>query len=197
MYKYLLLFIFLISVMLCNTFSQTGLNLKENSVNHHFQVLNSHSLKHSSSASLPNAVYIIGIAAILINPMLVLEDKKIFFGLTKEVSIWKYPYGRLAFEYSFIFRPENKNHFRFSYNYDIVLGSGDFIGFLATPGAGYFTDTKNHGWFLQGAFTVLLPIPDIGLLPYLRYRHTFISDKQPGKTDIDDISLGVGICLYF
>jgi hypothetical protein len=197
MNKYILLHVFTLSILFCNIFSQTELRLKENNTNNHFQGLNSYSLKNSSGASLPNAVIFIGIAAILINPMLVIEDKKVYFGLTKEISFWKYPYGRLAFEYSFIFRTENKNHFRFSYNYDIVVGAGDFIGFLATPGAGYFTDTKNHGWFLQGAFTVLLPVPDIGLLPYLRYRHTFVADKQPGKTDIDDISLGVGICLYF
>ncbi|MBZ0202004.1 MAG: hypothetical protein K8I03_03200 [Ignavibacteria bacterium] len=135
-------------------------------------------------------------AMAIINPMLVIEDKKVFFGLTKEISIGKFPYGRVAFEYSYIFRSYNTSHFRFSYNYDIILQAGDFAAFIATPGAGYFTDTKNKGWFLHGSFGVILPLGNfVGFSPYFRYRNTFIKDKT--KSDINDVSLGVSLMIYY
>ncbi len=133
---------------------------------------------------------------VIINPMLVIEDKKVFIGLTKEISIGIIPYGRVAFEYSYIFRNYNKNHLRFSYNYDIILSASDFVAFIATPGAGYFTDTKNNGWFLHGSIGALMgPGEPFVFIPYFRYRHTFISQKI--SSDINDISLGVGISFYY
>lgn len=144
------------------------------------------------TADMPVSWYI----PVIINPMLVIEDKKVFFGLTKEISVGKFPYGRLAFEYSYIFRSYNQNHLRLSYNYDIILAAGDFVGFIATPGAGYFTDTKNQGWFVHGSVGAILgPGEPLVFMPYLRYRHTFITEKT--KSDINDISLGVGISFYY
>ncbi|MCC6865677.1 MAG: hypothetical protein IT280_05895, partial [Ignavibacteria bacterium] len=117
-------------------------------------------------------------------------------GLTKEISIGIIPYGRVAFEYSYIFRNYNKNHLRFSYNYDIILSASDFVAFIATPGAGNFTDTKNNGWFLHGSIGALMgPGEPFVFIPYFRYRHTFISQKI--SSDINDISLGVGISFYY
>lgn len=142
----------------------------------------------------PVHIYALGLLA-LISPMAVFEDKKVFFALTKEISIGKFPYGRLAFEYSYVFRNYNKSHFRFSYNYDIVLEAGDFIAILATPGAGYFTDTNNKGWFIHGAAGIVLGGEPISFYPYLRYRHTFIHDKL--KSDINDISLGCSLIFFF
>lgn len=142
----------------------------------------------------PVHIYALGLLA-LISPMAVFEDKKVFFALTKEISIGKFPYGRLAFEYSYVFRNYNKSHFRISYNYDIVLEAGDFIAILATPGAGYFTDTKNKGWFIHGAAGIVLGGEPISFYPYLRYRHTFIHDKL--KSDINDISLGCSLIFFF
>lgn len=148
--------------------------------------------KLSSKSGPPTYFYI----AAIINPMLVIEDKKVFFGLTKEVSFGKFPYGRIAFEYSYIFRSYNTSHIRVSYNYDFVLEAGNFVGFIATQGAGYFTDTKNNGWFLQGSVGAIMATSDnFGISPYLRYRHTFIKDKT--KSDINDISLGVGFMFYY
>lgn len=145
-----------------------------------------------SKAGVPLSFYI----AAIINPMLVIEDKKAFFGLTKEVSIGKFPYGRLAFEYSYIFRSYITSHLRLSYNYDIILEAGNFVGFVVTPGAGYFTDTKNNGWFIHGSFGAILPTGNyFAFNPYLRYRHTFIKDKS--KSNINDISLGVGLMFYY
>lgn len=142
----------------------------------------------------PVHIYALGLLA-LISPMAVFEDKKVFFALTKEISIGKFPYGRLAFEYSYVFRNYNKSHFRFSYNYDIVLEAGDFMAVVATPGAGYFTDTKNKGWFLHGSAGVVIGGEPVSFSPYLRYRHTFILDKL--KSDINDISLGCSFIFFF
>jgi hypothetical protein len=143
---------------------------------------------------VPTHIFALGLLA-LISPMAVFEDKKVFFALTKEVSIGKFPYGRLAFEYSYVFRSYNKSHFRFSYNYDIILEAGDFFALIATPGAGYFTDTKNKGWFLHGSAGVVIGGEPISFSPYLRYRHTFIHDKL--KSDINDVSLGCALIFFF
>lgn len=149
---------------------------------------------HFKKADMPIALYLVGIAS-LISPVIVFEDKKVFFALTKEISIGKFPYGRLSFEYSYVFRDSNTSHLRFSYNYDIILFAGDFIGAIASPGAGYFTDTKNNGWFLHASAGPFFGISEYFVLhPYFRYRHTFIKDEN--KTDIDDISLGAAFILY-
>ncbi|MEO8514265.1 MAG: hypothetical protein ABI543_11935 [Ignavibacteria bacterium] len=148
--------------------------------------------KLSSKADAPTYFYL----AAIINPMLVIEDKKVFFGLTKEISFGKFPYGRIAFEYSYIFRSYNTSHLRLSYNFDFVFDGGDFVVFIATPGAGYFTDTKNEGWFLHASVGAIMATSDhFGISPYLRYRHTFIKDKL--KSDINDISLGVSFMFYY
>lgn len=143
---------------------------------------------------LPTHIFALGILA-FISPTVVFEDKKTFFALTKEVSVGKFRFGRLAFEYSYVFRSYNTSHLRFSYNYDIILTAGDFIAIVATPGAGYFTDTKNKGWFVHGSTGVFLAFAEPWVFhPYLRYRHTFIKEKT--KTDINDISLGMSFILY-
>lgn len=143
------------------------------------------------------AIPIMFYTLLFINPMLVIEDKKVYFGLTKEISFGYYPYGRMAFEYSFIARNNNSSHLRTSYNYDFILEAGDFAAFVLTPGAGYFTDTKNKGWFAQTSFGLFLPVFFSAVNPYIKYRHTFVMNKPTGKTDIDDISLGMGFLFYF
>jgi hypothetical protein len=146
-------------------------------------------------SDLPTYLFVLGIAAI-ISPMAVFEDKKVFFALTKEISFGKFPYGRVSIEYSYVFRSYNTSHLRFSYNYDFVLFAADFLGAIASPGAGYFTDAKNSGWFLQGSAGVLFAKSDqLAIHPYIKYRHTFIKDKL--KSDIDDVSLGMAFIFYF
>ncbi len=188
-------------IFICtNINSQIILKLKEEktpvqlnkSLNMYKPHLRAKEMKTTGGSALPYIFY----TMLFINPMLVIEDKKAYFGLTKEVSVGYYPYGRLAFEYSYIFRSKNTSHLRFSYNFDFILEAGDFAAFILTPGAGYFTDTHNKGWFAQGSFGLILPAFFSAVNPYIRYRHTFIKDKQPGKTDIDDISLGMGFMLY-
>lgn len=127
-----------------------------------------------------------------INPIIVFEDKKVFWGLTKEISKSFFPFGRLSLEYSFLFRTFNKNHFRISYNYDHVFDNrSDWVIFVVSPGAGYFTDTKNNGAFIQGSGGLFFPTPVFMGHLYLKYRFTKIFDEN--KSDIHDISLGLGL----
>ena len=191
MIKNIFAVIIIFALFSSSTFSQVDpLHLK--SEGHGIVKMNSLPFKLTKKADAPTYFYL----AAIINPMLVIEDKKVFFGLTKEVSFGKFPYGRIAFEYSYIFRSYNTSHLRFSYNYDIVLEAGDFAAFIATPGAGYFTDTKNNGWFLHGSVGVILPLSNfVGISPYFRYRHTFIKYKT--KSDINYISLVVSFILYY
>ncbi len=140
----------------------------------------------------PTGMFVGLIFMTFINPVIVFEDKKIFWGLTKEISKSFYPYGRISFEYSFLFRTFNKNHFRFSYNYDLILDNGsDWVIFAVSPGAGYFTDTEKNGAFVQGASGVYFPTPVFMGYLYLKYRFTKIFDAN--KSDIHDISLGLGL----
>lgn len=137
-------------------------------------------------------------AAILFpfNPIFIFEDKKFYVGLTKEVSIGKLAYGRIAFEYSLIFRETRVNHFRVSYNYDFPVETGDFAAFLFSAGGGYFTDFDKNGYFPQASFSVLLPVTEVAATSvYLKVRQTIMSDKS--KPDIFDISLGLATVIYF
>jgi hypothetical protein len=110
----------------------------------------------TKKADLPTPLLLLGIV-LFINPMVVFEDKKVFFGLTKEISVGVYQYGRIAFEYSYIFRSYNTSHLRVSYIYDAVFETDYFVPADINAGVGYFTDTKNKGWFLQGSAGVLVP----------------------------------------
>lgn len=189
--KIILIFIAAISFLSCLPANSQVSSLKLKEPDYRNSILKTPSVSYKK-ADIPATWYI----AAIVNPMLVIEDKKVFFGLTKEISAGVFPYGRLALEYSYIFRSYNTSHFRFSYNYDVILEAGDFVGIIATPGGGYFTDTKNEGWFLQGSVGALLgPGEPLMFNPYLKYRHTFI--KDPAKSNINDISLGVGFAFFF
>jgi hypothetical protein len=150
--------------------------------------------KKTDSSPILFGVYVLT----LINPMLVIEDKTAFFGLTKEISLGLQSAvraGRISFEYTYVFRNYNRNHLRFSYNYDLILESSPYVSIILTPGAGYFTDTKNKGWFLHASGGIFfVPLENVALYPYLRCRHTFIPDKN--KSDINDISLGMAFLIY-
>ena len=194
MIKYCLLAVMVIFGPEGNVFSQYKLKLENEKENIKLNEIKKTSTEPVSKTK--SALPLIYYSALLINPMLVIEDKKAYFGLTKEVSFGYFPFGRLAFEYSYIVRDLNNSHLRLSYNYDIILEASDFAAFMVTPGAGYFTDTENKGWFTHASFGLLLPIGFIVTSPYIRYRHTFLQNKSAGKTDIDDLSLGMGFIFY-
>lgn len=148
-------------------------------------------VNYYKKTDLPTDLLLVGIVAVLVNPILVFEDKKIFWGLTKEISFAFYPYGRLNFEYSFLFRTFNKNHFRLSYNYDFIEHSrNDWIMFRTSAGAGYFSDTKNSGAFAQASVGYFTIGPFFVFDFYLKYRFTYTFHKD--KSNIHDVSLGCG-----
>lgn len=171
-------------------FNNPGLKLKDSHNNSSVDQAENFRLYKKTDA--PTGMFAGLILMTFINPILVFEDKKIFWGLTKEISKSFYPYGRLSFEYSFLFRTFNKNHFRFSYNYDHVFESrSDWVIFAVSPGAGYFTDTENNGAFIQGSGGLFFPTPIFMGHLYLKYRFTKIFEEN--KSDIHDISLGLGL----
>lgn len=137
-----------------------------------------------------------------LNPMLVYENKKIDFGLTKEVSV-VFPFirtpgfgtiARLGLEYSYVFRSDRNNHLRSFFNVDIPVDAGDFVAFTTSMGGGVFTDTKKSGIFPQASFNMFVPFGEgLGINPYIKLRHTFMLDKT--QSDITDFSLGIGLLI--
>lgn len=141
----------------------------------------------------------IGIGAILylINPIILYEDKKIFMGLTKELSVGYGKLGehRFAFEYSFVFTGHISNHFRLSYKYDLLLkekiepshmlqGTG-----VLSLGGGCFTNLSKQGAFPEVTFGYSLRNHKLLIYPHMKIRHTFMFRKI--DSDITDISFGL------
>lgn len=193
-------FLLLLSFILCNSANaQIRLKLNAPKAGSEFTNLNKIYLLDKSSASGMPGIIIGAIIFAVINPELVIENKKVYFGLTKELSVGKYPYGRLAFEYSYIFRDYSRNHFRFSYNYDFVIQTkGDFFAPLVSTGVGYFTDTEHKGIFVQGSAGIILPLPTRffdGVYAYFKARHTFVKGTE--NSNITDFSLGMSILIYY
>jgi hypothetical protein len=139
----------------------------------------------------------------VINPVLMYENKKINFGLTKEVSIG-FPFlnskyfgtiGKLGLEYSYIFREERNYHLRCSFSSEIPIQSSDYAAVTLGFGGGYFTDFKKKGIFPQVSLSMIIPIDEqIAAYPYIKLRHTFMLDKT--QTDNTDISIGVGFMFF-
>lgn len=129
-----------------------------------------------------------------VNPVLLIENEKFYVGITKEISLGAYPYGRVAAEYSLIFRDTRLNHLRFSYNYDFALEARDLGAVLLSVGGGYFTDFSKEGYFPQVSFGLLFPVfENVAANPYLKLRHTFMTDAN--ESDISDLSLGFGLYI--
>lgn len=156
------------------------------------------SLSHQKKSSAAESIsfYKFMIMVFPLNPEFLIENKKFYAGITKEVSLGFFPYGRLSSEYSLIFRETRVNHLRFSYNYDFAIEAGDFAAFVITAGGGYFTDFNKEGYFPQLSFALLFPLTDnIATNPYIKFRHTFITDKD--ESDISDLSFGFGLYISF
>ncbi len=130
-----------------------------------------------------------------INPIFMLEGKRFYAGITKEFSIGIVNYGRVAAEYSLIFRETKLNQLRFSYNYDFPL-EVDIAAILLTFGAGFFTDFYKQGYFPQASFSLLIALDNnIGVNTYVKVRNTFMTESD--ESDIFDISLGLATIFYF
>lgn len=131
-----------------------------------------------------------------LNPILLIENKKFYAGITKEISAGIFPYGRIACEYSLIFRETHLNQLRFSYNYDFPIETGDFAAVMITAGGGYFTDFSKEGFFPQMSLNALIAADDhIGIDPYVKFRYTVMTDSN--ESNIFDLSFGLASIIYF
>lgn len=134
----------------------------------------------------------------LVNPELVIENKKVYFGLTREISIGfgKEHMLRASLEYSYIFRHALKSHFRYSLKYDIQstpLGEqwNDFYGVI-NAGAGFFQDLQGNGIFPELSLGLRFggkPGKPFLYFYLLKVRHTFMFSKV--KPDNTDFSIGL------
>lgn len=152
--------------------------------------------ENSAPSFLP-VTTVFAAAVYLINPIILLENKKLYAGITKEFSVGFGKLGehRFAAEYSFIFAGNISHHLRFSYKYDIMLKDNlqpshmiqgtDVI----SPGVGYFTDFKGNGIFPEISFGYSLRNHKLLFFPYVKLRHTFMFKKD--KSDITDLSFGI------
>jgi hypothetical protein len=151
----------------------------------------------SSTLSFFPVTAVFAAAVYLINPIILLENKKLYAGITKEFSVGFGKLGehRFAAEYSFIFAGNISHHLRFSYKDDILLkdnlqpshmiqGTG-----VVSPGAGYFTDFKGNGIFPEISFGYSLRNHKLLFFPYVKLRHTFMFKKD--KSEITDFSFGI------
>ncbi len=165
-----------------------------------FSQYNSHDksiLRKSSSSSDAGNTLILG-SILAISPTIVIEDGKTGFGLSKELSAGRFPFGRAELDYTYVFRRERSNMINLSYNFDFPL-NGNFKDpslFMISPGAGYYTDFTRKGFFTQlaiGLFASTGFSDAISIHPNIKFRKTFMNDNQPG---IFSISLGVGFGFY-
>lgn len=153
---------------------------------------------HNTQGASDQAIFIGAIVIMFATPTLVYENKKIYFGLSRELSLAFGPIGefRVSAEYSYIFRSELKHHFRASVKYDVLskltkdewISERDFFSI----GAGYFIDAEGNGIFPE--ISAGFRIGDNGgfyLYPELKLRHTFMTSKD--KPDNTDLSLGMAI----
>ena len=156
--------------------------------------------KENSATSINSFTTVsIGVGAFLylINPIILYENKRIYAGITKELSVGFGKFGehRFAFEYSFIFAGNISHHFRFSYKYDVLLKeniepSNTLQGTsVLSFGAGYFTNFDKQGIFPELTFGYSIRNHKILIYPHIKIRHTFMFRKQ--DSDITDISFGI------
>jgi hypothetical protein len=156
--------------------------------------------KENSTASAKSFTTVsIGLGTILylINPIVLYENKRIYAGITKELSVGFGKLGehRIAFEYSFVFAGNISHHLRFSYKYDLLLTekiqpSHTLQGTsVLSLGAGYFTNFNKQGIFPEFTYGYSLRNHKILIYPHIKIRHTFMFKKQ--DSDITDISFGI------
>jgi hypothetical protein len=152
---------------------------------------------NTSASSITTAS--IGIAAILylINPIVLYDNKKVYAGITKELSLGFGKFGehRFAFEYSFVFTGNISNQLRFSYKYDFLLKDKIEPSHMlqatgvVSPGAGYFTNFNKTGVFPELTLGYSIRNHKLLIFPHIKLRHTFMFNKS--DTDITDFSFGI------
>lgn len=178
----LLLFIY------CNTYSQSNSQYsysydKENTAN--------------SAISFTSVSVGVGAFLYLVNPIILYEDKKIYAGVTKELSLGFGKFGehRIAYEYSFVFTGHISHHMRLSYKYDLLLKDKIEPSHILQVtsafsfGGGLFTNFNKQGFFPEITYGYSLRNHKLLIYPHIKIRHTFMFRKQ--DSDITDISFGI------
>lgn len=151
-------------------------------------------LKDPSTSDVGNTIILSSI--LIISPTFILEDKKAYFGLSKELSFGVFPYGRAELDYTYIFRSERTSAVHLTYNLDIPLMGNQSSIFTISPGFGYYTDFTRKGFLGQVALGVLASTgfnDKIVIHPNIKFRKVFMNDNFPG---VFEISLGVGFGFY-
>jgi hypothetical protein len=154
------------------------------------------STEKTASSVLPISIGVLT-SIYLINPVLEYTDRKLYLGLTKEISVgWgKFGEHRTAFEYSMIFGGNIRNYIRLSYKYDILLKSGIQPSHMlqgtsvVSVGAGYFTDFNGKGVFPEITYGYSIRNHKFLFYPHVKLRHTFMLTKD--KPSITDFSFGI------
>lgn len=207
--------IILITVLLTFTFTcyvggqhiteKSELKFKNiNSLKSESKVISIFNLGEKEQSEASYTTFALGSSLWPLNPMLVIEDGKAYFGLTKEVSIISAVISskktgfmlRLGGEYSYIFRSERNSHIRAFLTADIPIEAGDFAAIAVSPGFGYFTDTKKSGLSPELSLGILAPFSDnFGIHLYLKGRNTFMLKSE--EANIFDLSAGLGFYMLF
>ena len=155
-------------------------------------------LHKNNGVASPTLSLAIGLVSIFyfINPIILLEDKRVSAGLTKEVSLGFGYFGeyRIGASYSIIFRENQRNHLRLSLKYDILLKDIEPSNMLqGTPvfsiGGGYFTDFDGYGFFPEMSYGYSIRNDKFLFYPHLKLRYTIMTEKY--KFNITDFSFGI------
>lgn len=153
-------------------------------------------LKTHSSESTGGAIFLTAFVLVsAFNPIIMLEDKKIYGGLTREFTLGfgKHAEYRISAEYSFLFRTHYKHHLRLSAKYDILskLSKTEWLDTrqVFSFGAGYFYDGDGSGIFPEFTAGVRIGESKYLLVPYVKLRHTFMLKKD--KPDNSDFTVGM------
>ncbi len=182
-------------LVLENTFSQVQESNEKKDVS------GLHSLstgrKHVLSDKHGELIFTGAIVILIATPTLVLENKKVYFGLSRELSLafGKNAEFRISSEYTFIFRRNLKHQFRAAVKYDILaeLDRGEWFSTreFISIGAGYFLDEEGIGIPAEISAGIRVGEESYYLYPYVKLRHTFMTRKV--KPDNTDFSLGMAI----
>lgn len=184
---------FLLMFIVCfNSFSQQ-INSIQSVLESKHRLLNR---TKASSSVLPISIGVLT-AVYLLNPIAEYTNRKMYAGLTKEVSIgWgKLGEHRTAAEYTMIFAGNIRNYLRLSYKYDFLLAKGIEPSHMlqgtgvVSLGGGYFTDFNGNGFFPEITYGYSIRNHKLLFYPHIKFRHTFMFDKS--KADITDISFGI------
>lgn len=178
-------------VNLQQNFSLANFKLKNTDAGHKLP-----ELPRKTSTVLPISIGVLT-AIYLLNPMVEYTDRKVYAGLTKEISVGFGKLGehRTSFEYSMVFGGSIRHYIRLSYKYDILLADGIEPSHMlqgtsvVSIGAGYFTDFKGKGIFPELTYGYSIRNHRLLFYPHVKLRYTYMLTKD--KPSITDFSFGV------